>query len=78
MPVNFGDILPERSKSSAFWDVGGKSSDSLYMPYCIELELEAICSQVHYADAGSQFGLDSATACHHGDWLLMVPYSQSP
>ena len=45
--VNFGDVLPETSKSSACWDVGGNShlkwlsSDTLYMPKCIELELES-------------------------------------
>ena len=38
MLVNFGDILPETSKSSACWDRGGTShltwlsSDSLYVP----------------------------------------------
>ena len=38
MLVNFGDILPEISKSSAFWDMDGNSHltwlsiDSLYIP----------------------------------------------
>ena len=38
MLVNFGDILPETSKSSACWDMGGNSNltwlsiDSLYSP----------------------------------------------
>ena len=38
MLVNFWDILPETSKSSAWWDMGGNShltwltSNSLYLP----------------------------------------------
>ena len=38
MLINFGDILPETSKSSACWDIGGNShltwlsSDNFYMP----------------------------------------------
>ena len=45
--VNFGDILPETSKSSTCWDMGVNShltwlnNDSLYMPQRIEPELES-------------------------------------
>ena len=47
MVVNFGDILPETSKSSACWDMGRDSyltwmsSDSLYLPWFVDLELES-------------------------------------
>ena len=44
--VSFGDILPKTSKISTCWDMGGNSHltwlsiDRLYIPACIELELE--------------------------------------
>ena len=47
MLVNFGDILPETSKSSACWDMGGNShltwlsNDNLYLPWWIKLELDS-------------------------------------
>ena len=47
MLVNFGDILPEIIKSSACWGMERNfhltwlSSDRLYMPLCIELELKS-------------------------------------
>ena len=47
MLINFWDMLPETSKSSACWGMGGDShltcpsSDSLYLPLLIKLELES-------------------------------------
>ena len=47
MLVNFGDILPETAKAvhaGMGWNsylMSWLSNDSLYMPYCIELELES-------------------------------------
>ena len=68
MLVNFGNILPETSKSSACWDMGGNShltwlsSDSLYLPQLIELKLESkeVASSIHIIEVVGPFRPDKS------------------